>query len=97
MGGQQYDAAHYPSRDNAPATANTSFSSNFTHTSATCFNNAGSQDFYNQIQGEAIQNQYTPCLSPGFGDFTINPTYLQKVSDAMSGSPIVYVQGSLLL
>ena len=96
-GGQQYDTAHYPSWDNAPATANTSFSSGFTNTSGTCFSNAGSQGFYDQAQDEAIQNQYTPCLTPGFGKFTIYPTYLTIVSDAMSGCPIVYSQGSLLL
>ena len=61
MGGQQYDAAHYPSWDHAPATANTSFCSDFTDASGTCFSNDGSQGSYNDTQDEAIQNQCTPC------------------------------------
>ena len=97
MGGQQYDAAHYPSWDHAPATANTSFRSDFTDTPGTRFSNTGSQDSNNETQDEAIQNQYTPCLNPGLGSFTIDPTYPKIVSDAMSGSSIVYSQGSLML
>ena len=61
MDGQQYDAAHYPSRDHAPATANTSFRSDFTDASGTCFSKDGSQGSYNETQDEAIQNQCTPC------------------------------------
>lgn len=40
---------------------------------------------------------FRTTLTPGFGDSTINPTYLTKAPDAMSGRPTVYSQGSLLL
>ncbi len=96
-GDQQYNAAPHPSWDDAPATANISFSSDFTDSSGTCFSDAGFQGVYNHTQDEAIQNQYTACLTPSFGNSTINPTYLTKASDAMGGSPTVYSQGSLLL
>ena len=85
MGGQQYDASHYPSWDNEPATANTSFGGDFTENSRLCFSNAGFPSLYNQTQGEAIQNQYTACLSPGFGDSSVNLTYPTKASDGISG------------
>ena len=58
MGGQQYDVAHYPSWDHAPATANASFRSDFTDASGTCFSSQGS---YNETRDEAIQNPCTPC------------------------------------
>ena len=35
--------------------------------------------------------------NPGFGGFTIDPTYLKIVSHAISGSSIVCSQGSLML
>ena len=96
-GDQQYNAALHPPWDDAPATANTSFSSDFTDTSGTCFSNAGFQGFNNQAQDEAIQSQYPACLTPGFDNSTINPTYLTRASDAVGGGPIAYSQGSLLL
>lgn len=53
-GGQQYDASHYPSWDNAPATTNTSFGSDFAGNSRPCFSNAGFPILCNPTQDEAI-------------------------------------------
>lgn len=85
MGDQQYDASHYPSWDNAPATANTSFGSHFTENCRPCFSNAGFPGLYNQTKDETIQDQYAACLIPDFSNSSVNPTYLTRACDGMSG------------
>ena len=85
MSSQQYDASQYPSWDNEPATANTSFGGDFTENSRPCFSNTGFPNLYNQTQEEAFQNQYTACLTPGFGNPSVNLTCPTRTSGGISG------------
>ena len=85
MGGQQYDASHYPSWTHAPANANTSSGGDFTENSRPCFSIAGFHELYDQTQDEAIQNQHTACLTPGFVNSSVNPTYPSRASHGTCG------------